>query len=45
MKYNYQLVVEYDGSKFVGWQYQKNGISVQEVIEKKLKKYFKKKFE
>ena len=43
MDYNYLIKVEYDGTKYVGWQYQKNGISVQEVIEKKLKKYFKKK--
>ena len=40
MKYNYQLIVEYDGSKFVGWQYQKNGISIQEKIEKSIKKGF-----
>lgn len=43
MEYNYLIKIEYDGTKYVGWQYQKNGISVQEVIEKKLKKYFKKK--
>ena len=39
---NYLIKIEYDGSKFVGWQFQKNGISIQETIEKKLKKYFKK---
>jgi tRNA pseudouridine38-40 synthase len=43
MEHNYQLIIEYDGTKFVGWQYQKNGISVQEVIEKSLKKITKKK--
>ena len=43
MKFNYQLIIEYDGTNFVGWQIQKNGISVQETIEKALKKYFKKK--
>ena len=43
MGYNYQIIIEYDGSKFVGWQYQKNGTSIQEVLEKKLKKIFKKK--
>ena len=43
MKYNYQLIIEYDGSNFVGWQFQKNGMSIQEIIEKKLKKIFKKK--
>ena len=43
MKFNYQLIIEYDGTNFVGWQIQKNGISVQETIERALKNYFKKK--
>ena len=30
---NYLLQIEYDGTKFVGWQRQKNGISVQQRIE------------
>ena len=38
--HNYLLRIEYDGTKFVGWQYQKNGISIQEKIEKALKKFF-----
>ena len=29
----YKLILEYDGSSFVGWQRQTNGLSVQEVIE------------
>ena len=29
----YALLVEYDGTEFVGWQRQSNGVSVQEVIE------------
>lgn len=29
----YKLTVEYDGRPYVGWQRQKNGLSVQEVIE------------
>ena len=41
MEYNYQIKIEYDGTKFVGWQYQKNGISIQEKIEKNLKKTLK----
>ena len=40
--FNYLIKIEYDGSKFVGWQSQKNGISIQEKIEKVLKKIFKK---
>ena len=29
----YKLTVEYDGTAFVGWQWQANGISVQQVLE------------
>jgi tRNA pseudouridine38-40 synthase len=29
----YKLTVEYDGSALVGWQRQKNGLAVQEVLE------------
>ena len=39
--YNYLLKIEYDGTNFVGWQSQKNGTSVQEKIEKTLKKILK----
>ena len=38
---NYLIKIEYDGSNFVGWQRQKNGISVQETIEKKIQKILK----
>ena len=38
---NYLLKIEYDGTKFVGWQRQKNGISVQQRIEETLKKILK----
>ena len=38
---NYLIKIEYDGSNFVGWQRQKNGISVQEKIEKKIQKILK----
>ncbi len=31
-----KLTLEYDGTDFVGWQFQKNGRSVQEVVEKGL---------
>ena len=37
MEYNYQIIIEYDGTQFVGWQYQKNGLSIQEIL-KKIKK-------
>ncbi len=29
-----KLIVEYDGTNYAGWQRQKNGLSVQEVLEK-----------
>jgi tRNA pseudouridine38-40 synthase len=29
----YKLTLEYDGTPFVGWQRQKNGVSVQETLE------------
>ena len=41
--FNYLVKIEYDGTSFVGWQSQKNGISVQEKIEKVLEKIFKSK--
>jgi len=39
--FNYLIRIEYDGTKFVGWQFQKNGISVQEKIEKAISKILK----
>ena len=33
-----RCVVEYDGTAYVGWQTQPNGISVQETVEKALEK-------
>ena len=38
----YQIKVEYLGTNFAGWQIQKNGITVQGILEKSLSKYFKK---
>ena len=29
----YKLDIEYDGTLFVGWQFQKNGLSIQEVLQ------------
>mgnify|MGYP001342688296 FL=1 len=34
----YQIIIEYDGTNFVGWQIQKNGRTIQELIQKTLKK-------
>ena len=38
---NYQILIEYEGTNFVGWQKQKNGKSVQEVVQNILKKILK----
>ena len=43
MRSNYQIFIEYDGTNYNGWQYQKNGTSIQNEIEKALKKVLKKK--
>ena len=32
----YKIHVEYEGTNLVGWQRQKNGISVQEILENAL---------
>ncbi len=39
----YKVKVEYDGTPFVGWQFQKNGLSVQEVLQKAIFSLFKEK--
>ena len=36
--FNYQIIVEYLGLNYVGWQVQKNGMSIQSQIEKALTK-------
>ena len=36
--FNYQIIIEYDGTNFVGWQKQKNGHSIQQTIENILTK-------
>jgi len=30
----YKIKIEYEGTPFVGWQFQKNGRSIQEVLQK-----------
>ena len=39
--HTYQIKVEYQGTNFSGWQIQKNGLAVQEVLEKALTKLLK----
>ena len=36
----YKIIIEYDGTPFVGWQKQENGRSIQESIESAIKKIF-----
>ena len=35
----YKLIIEYDGTDFVGWQKQQNGLSVQELIEQAIQSF------
>ncbi|AIL12526.1 pseudouridine synthase [Candidatus Paracaedimonas acanthamoebae] len=39
----YKLTIEYDGTPFVGWQHQANGISVQSVIESAIEAFSREK--
>ena len=41
--YNYQIILEYDGSNYVGWQIQKYGTSIQQSVERALSKVLKQK--
>mgnify|MGYP006111881581 CR=1 FL=1 len=41
--FNYQVLIEYEGTNFVGWQKQKYGHSVQQTIEKAFSKILKEK--
>ncbi len=41
--YNYKIIIEYEGTNFVGWQRQDNGLSVQQLIEESIYKFTNKK--
>ena len=41
--FNYQITIEYLGTNYVGWQIQKNGVSIQSKVEKALSKIFRSK--
>ena len=43
MIFNYQIIIEYLGTNFIGWQIQKKGFSIQSEIQKALSKVLKKK--
>ena len=36
--FNYLIKIEYEGTNFVGWQSQKKGKSIQDTVEKALRK-------
>ena len=36
-----ELLVAYDGTNYCGWQVQKNGITVQEVLNRELTRLLK----
>ena len=39
--YNYQIIIEYLGTNFIGWQIQKKGPSIQSIIQKAISKTLK----
>ena len=41
--YKYQILIEYVGTNFVGWQIQSKGKSIQKSIQTKLSKLLKEK--
>ncbi len=41
--FNYQIIIEYLGTNYVGWQIQKNGTSIQSLVQKALTKILKSK--
>ena len=43
MERKIKLLIEYDGSGYCGWQFQRNGLTIQEVLEKCIEKIVKQK--
>ena len=41
--YRYQILIEYIGTSFVGWQIQKKGRSIQKIVQSTLSKLLKQK--
>ena len=41
--HRYQILIEYEGTNFIGWQIQKKGQSVQNLIQNKIFKLLKEK--
>jgi tRNA pseudouridine38-40 synthase len=36
--FNYKITIQYDGTKYAGWQIQENALTIQEVISSSIKK-------
>ena len=34
----YKIIIEYDGTNYVGWQKQENGNSIQQILEDSIEK-------
>jgi len=43
MMHRYQILIEYVGTNFIGWQIQLNGQSIQKIIQNKISKILKEK--
>ena len=41
--FRYHLLIEYEGTKFIGWQSQPTGPSIQKLIQKIISKLLKEK--
>ena len=41
--YRYQILIEYAGTSYLGWQIQKKGKSIQKIIQSKISKILKEK--
>jgi len=41
--HRYQILIEYEGTKFIGWQIQSKGQSIQKIIQNKISKILKQK--
>ena len=41
--HNFKITIEYEGTNFVGWQRQENGLSIQQLIEEAIQKLSNKK--